>query len=138
MWEVGSRSLVQPRPPGRHLIGRMASPTPSPNWQACAPEPQLWDVEPTLGSAPPSPPASRALPWSPFPNPLPASRPELQSLVHRSLRQRLEKVQKALYWSAPLHMGREQEPHPSLAQLRASNSRCGTSAWCGRSGKGTS
>ena len=108
--EAGSRGLVQLRSPGRCLVCRMASPNPSLSRQACALEPQLWDVEPTPGSAPPSPPASRALPWSPFPTLLPASRLELQSLVHRSLRQRLEKVQKALYWSVPFTRGGSRSP----------------------------
>ena len=48
-WEAGSRGLVQLRSPGRRLVCRTASPDASLSRQACALEPQLWDMDSTPG-----------------------------------------------------------------------------------------
>lgn len=72
--------------------------------------PQLWD---TKCLPPPSPPASRPLPWSPFQPPCPYAI-QTSDLSAQVAETKVKKVQKALYWrSPPPFTGRRsQEPCP--------------------------
>lgn len=136
-WEAGSRGLVQLRSPGRRLVCRTASPDASLSRQACALEPQLWDMESTPGSAPPSPSSQQSPALVPFPNPAACIQARAAEFSAQVAKTKVRKSPEGTLLEPPLCAGREQKPHPHRPR-EAPSSQCGTSSRCGRRGKGTS